>query len=521
MAFGSCDRDGDGFGSVGSACPNPTDCNDLDPRAYPGADPCGDYLEDLDCDGLSGTDDPDVGPLVPIALDRDGDGRVSPLLPSGEEVLWPSGCIPAGFSVSEGLDADCDDLDPLKYQLQTGFVDADGDAVPDGDARVSVCAEEPFPWLIESAGLDCDPFNPDANACLETLCFDGRDNDGDGLEDHWDADCEASPLSLTRFVDADGDGLGDPDLPDPDGVHNAADCDDSDPAIGVRYADQDGDGYGSTTMSCETGSVNNKWDCNDFDPAVTHGATYYLIDEDGDGAGLYPYTDCPDLPGAITLRDCDDDDATVAEGFPELCDVVDHNCDGLAYPAVGVCPTEVECFDGIDDDGDGLSDCEDVDCLDVEGFCIEIACADGIDSDRDGLTDCEDDDCLGDRACMQTRFSILGGTWESSWATDASRGDTYATGVASFIPVGGTWQASVPETCVFTIRGWHWWTQSPPSGGFNWNLKSGCEGSRLGDWYRTRPLERLSTTSSEASRYGGWKRGVVAPAGPFYLSDVP
>jgi hypothetical protein len=90
------------------------------------------------------------------------------------------------------------------------------------------------------------------------------------------------------------------------------------------------------------------------------------------------------------------------------------------------------CGNGIDDDGDGLVDCVDVDCglascdddnpctidscLD-DGTCVsepvagdpscgigclcsggeptEIACGDRVDNDGDGLIDCQDDDCPG------------------------------------------------------------------------------------------------------------------------------
>lgn len=60
------------------------------------------------------------------------------------------------------------------------------------------------------------------------------------------------------------------------------------------------------------------------------------------------------------------------------------------------------CFDGIDNDRDGLSDCDDPDCS-IYGRCRRTTdseegreCFDGIDNDGDGLTDCEDNDCLRD-----------------------------------------------------------------------------------------------------------------------------
>jgi large repetitive protein len=63
-------------------------------------------------------------------------------------------------------------------------------------------------------------------------------------------------------------------------------------------------------------------------------------------------------------------------------DCADTDCDGH-------CP-EV-CTDGRDNDADGIVDCADTDCL---GHCTET-CDDGLDNDADGWTDCFDTDCVG------------------------------------------------------------------------------------------------------------------------------
>jgi hypothetical protein len=78
------------------------------------------------------------------------------------------------------------------------------------------------------------------------------------------------------------------------------------------------------------------------------------------------------------------------------------------------------CYDRIDNDGNGLIDCEDTACLPVpalwppnvlfeqscavvgseysarchEGECVESSCKDGLDNDYDWKTDCADEDCL-------------------------------------------------------------------------------------------------------------------------------
>jgi|GEM_PF-5710561 len=81
-------------------------------------------------------------------------------------------------------------------------------------------------------------------------------------------------------------------------------------------------------------------------------------------------------------------------------------------------PVETNCGDGVDNDGDGLIDCEDPDCECEEGEeeeeeeeedaedccdpdvdCVEI-CDNGKDDDCDGLTDCDDPDCEGVDECQ-------------------------------------------------------------------------------------------------------------------------
>lgn len=63
-------------------------------------------------------------------------------------------------------------------------------------------------------------------------------------------------------------------------------------------------------------------------------------------------------------------------------------------------PTEAACTDGMDNDRDGLTDCNDDDCAE-EPACIETDCTNMLDDDMDGATDCEDFDCSEDPACVE------------------------------------------------------------------------------------------------------------------------
>ncbi len=54
------------------------------------------------------------------------------------------------------------------------------------------------------------------------------------------------------------------------------------------------------------------------------------------------------------------------------------------------------CDNGVDDDGNGLSDCQDPTCF--SDSCVE-RCDDGRDNDSDGFVDCDDSDCGGAVGC--------------------------------------------------------------------------------------------------------------------------
>ncbi|MCB9795412.1 MAG: hypothetical protein H6741_22130 [Alphaproteobacteria bacterium] len=84
-------------------------------------------------------------------------------------------------------------------------------------------------------------------------------------------------------------------------------------------------------------------------------------------------------------------------------------------------PTDEDCDNGRDDDQDGLTDCEDADCVD-DRACQEF-CGNHDDDDLDGLTDCEDEDCWTHLTCI-TQIEAVFSSGQST-RTRSSQFDRY------------------------------------------------------------------------------------------------
>ncbi|MEC7522482.1 MAG: hypothetical protein VYE22_21520 [Myxococcota bacterium] len=160
------------------------------------------------------------------------------------------------------------------------------------------------------------------------------------------------------------------------------------------------------------------------------GAVDMDADVGADGAvdpdGSVPRDGDTPLPDAGPPRfelDCDDG---VDQDRDGRTDCEDEDCEGAPCDASGtlfceerMCggcteTSETSCGDGIDEDCDGMRDCADPECDGVVcglgdvvcggGTCPcpsgfeERMCGDGTDDDCDGLVDCDDPDCMG-RAC--------------------------------------------------------------------------------------------------------------------------
>jgi hypothetical protein len=323
------DRDGDGHGDPNSpvqVCPQDSltglakvgdDCNDSDPTVYGGAPELCDG-KDNNCNG-----EIDEGALLSWYKDADGDGY-------GVTSNFLLSCTrPVGYAA---LKDDCDDTSPYVHPGATeecngvddncnGLID-EGVTVsvwPDGDGD-GYGAAGSMPALLCAPGAnqslndrDCNDANPAIHPGAPELC-NGVDDNCNGVIDEG--------VKQTFWPDADGDGFGDKSAAPqssctaPAGwVANNGDCDDTRPAVNPS-----------------AGEVCNGLDdnCNGLvDEGLKH---TYFKDNDADGYGdaAQPKVECLAPAGYVeNPLDCNDGDASIYPGAPELCDAKDNDCDGV------------------------------------------------------------------------------------------------------------------------------------------------------------------------------------------------
>jgi hypothetical protein len=268
--------------------------------------------------------------------------------------------------------------------------DADGDGsisvrfggpdCKDDNSDIKDCdTDEDGVLTVEAGGEDCDDRDASVFPGAFEIC-DGADQDCDGLVDELE-DVESPP---EWAADDDGDGFGDPEelvaaCAVPDGylpLELARDCNDGDPAVNPSapercdavdwdcdgdpvanavdlvawYVDGDDDGFvpldaDLAAQSCERPARAGllpedaaEADCDDGNAAIRPGQLevwYDGVDADCDSADDYDQ----DGDGDGFVVDCDDLDPTVGPSAPEVCDLVDNDCDSL-----------------VDDDDDSIDD---------------------------------------------------------------------------------------------------------------------------------------------------------------------
>ncbi len=349
------------------------------------------------------TDGGDVDVIV--ENQGDGDAWVSDIRVQGTAwrlvEAWQPVTLSAGESltVAVGLDSQAD---PEDGQL---VIQADGASVPaagchpgvqvaSDSVSVPLLGEAPDDCDADSDGVvavscggdDCDDANADIGPTVAERC-NGVDDNCDGLVDDRGSEDESE-----FFVDADGDGFGQPDVSvwaciAPERmVPNALDCDDWNPLVSP-----------SAEETCN--HVDDNCD-GEVDEPGSLGEQEYFVDRDADGFGgdVSAGWACTAPPSTRTNSlDCNDDDVRIRPGAEEVCNDVDDNCDGsVDEEAIDA----IAFYEDADTDGFGAVLEAGRACAIPSGMLVDGADCDDSDPlvNPSGVETCNgtDDDCDGD-----------------------------------------------------------------------------------------------------------------------------
>ncbi|MFH2006849.1 MAG: M23 family metallopeptidase [bacterium] len=118
------------------------------------------------------------------------------------------------------------------------------------------------------------------------------------------------------------------------------------------------------------------------------------------------------------LVDCDDPKCELADRCQVHAEVCDDDWDNDrdsftdcedpdCTGDVACAPPEI-CGDGLDNDSDGSVDCADSDCVNEPDCAGVEACDDGVDNDGDGDIDCDDSDCSSTPTCQGNEICFDG-----------------------------------------------------------------------------------------------------------------
>ena len=355
------DNDGDGFGPL--ECMG-GDCDDSDPRVFPGARELCSDRRDNDCD------------LAVDCADSDCVNTDVCVPPPPRE----TNCTNRIDDDRDGL-VDCEDpdcaMDPACFTVSTEAGQCADGVDNDGDGAVDCfdtdCFGDPFCRVVRSE---------------RGLCGDNIDNDQDGRTDCADSDCFNDPLCVMMPMCPDSDlgsATGSPVVSDStsgrgdDFVPSCTSFNSGAPDVAYHWRAPSAGRWAFDTIG------------SNYDSALsvlrTCNGPVLACNDDISGGNLASQVTLPLVGGEEVI--------IVVDGWGESVGRYVLNINRIVTNERGLCS------DMLDNDGDGAIDCADRDCTD-DAACQPVcdpsesglaACTDGLDNDCDGVADCDDSDC--------------------------------------------------------------------------------------------------------------------------------
>ena len=402
----SSDADADGIPDGCDICPGSDDNDDADGDGVPdGCDVCNGFDDNTDFDGDGIADGCDTCPFDnPDDSDGDGSCDSNDICQGQNDFLDSDGdSIPdcqdfCPQDPTNDLDEDdvCGQSDNCPDTFNPDQNDADDDDIGD---QCDECTDVDEDLFCAEDNEDCDDNDETVNPDAQEV-GDGKDNDCDGTTDEGTG---AGDDDDDGFSENDGDCNDNNSSINPnanelcDNVNNDCDANTADGVDEPGYGDPTNCGIGECAsvgvFTCINGAMTDTCQpgpeaietCdgldNDCNNVIDNGALlnfFQDFDIDTYGNLIIVQQACQPPQGYVANDDdCNDNNASINPAAQEVCDQVDNDCDGQIDEGDVceqgcqdldqdlVCDNEDLCegFPNVDDDNDGVDDCDEEDAV--------------------------------------------------------------------------------------------------------------------------------------------------------------